>query len=354
MTQEPRNIAIIGAGIMGLCAAHALAKAGHRVTIFDPKGFPAANNASAMAGGMLSPWAEIEHMPRPYIEAGLHGIQVWKSILGLRNLKINGSLLLAHNEDAHMLDRFKTHLPENVTEEIDAARLRLLEPHLAGRFPRGIFIPAEAHLDPAQAMMELCRAADTLVVSFREEEKDPAYLRPEYDFIIDARGIAANDPELRGVKGETIVVKNREFELARPLRLMHPRYPLYIVPREHGVFMIGATIIEGAGNENVTVRSAMELLSAAYSLHPSFGNAEITDIRAGIRPAYADNLPRIKREGNVISCNGLFRHGYLLAPVMAECVVSLIDEKENEFMSLFRKKNENHDQRKTKDVRSAA
>jgi glycine oxidase len=133
---------------------------------------------------------------------------------------------------------------------------------------------------------------------------------------------------------------------------MHPRYPLYIVPRENHEFMIGATVIESAG-QNISLKSAMELLSAAYSLHPSFAEAEIIDIRAGIRPAYADNLPRIRVEGNIIRCNGLFRHGFLLAPVMARCVADFIDGKQNEFSHLLVRTHEHHDQRTEKAKRVA-
>jgi glycine oxidase len=170
----------------------------------------------------------------------------------------------------------------------------------------------------------------------------------DFDYVIDCTGHARieSHQDLRGVKGETLLVRNKEFSLQRPVRLMHPRYPLYIVPRADHVFMIGATVIEGAGHTEVTVRSALELLSAAYSLHPSFSDAQILDIRAGIRPAYDDNLPKIKIDGQRIVCNGMFRHGYLLAPVMAQCIADHIEQKQNEFMPLFTEENnESHNQR---------
>ena len=143
---------------------------------------------------------------------------------------------------------------------------------------------------------------------------------------------------MRGVKGETLIVHNPEFKLSRAVRLMHPRYPLYIVPRGQGVFMIGATQIESA-DETVSLRSGLELMSALYSLHPSFVDARILEMKAGIRPAYPDNLPRITPDGNTIRCNGLFRHGFLLAPVMAQCVADHIAGHRNEFMHLFERKN---------------
>ncbi len=322
-----------GAGIMGLCATYALALRGHAVTLFDPKGFPA-DNASFMAGGMLAPYSEIEHLPEPFTAAALEGIAFWQKTLPSLEDKVEfhrgGSLLVAHRDDEYILDRLAAKL--SAFEPVGAGEIAALEPALGGRFHSGIFLPQEAALNPQQAMKALANAASRHVA----EAADIGDLQKEFDRVIDCRGYAAeaDDKDLRGVKGEIVLVRNPEFALGRPVRLMHPRYPLYIVPRPDHLFVIGATVIESAGHA-VTLKSALELLSAAYSLHPSFAESEIVGIRAGIRPAYPDNLPRIKIDGNVIRCNGLFRHGYLLAPVMAACVADWMAGEENEFMPLF-------------------
>jgi hypothetical protein len=97
------------------------------------------------------------------------------------------------------------------------------------------------------------------------------------------------------VRGERIVVRS-PTSLRRPVRMLHPRLPLYIVPRGNGLFMIGATMIESERRGPVSVRSALELLNAAYALHPAFGEAEIVELGADLRPAFPDNLPsRVKR-----------------------------------------------------------
>ncbi len=325
---KPCNIAILGAGVMGLSAAHALSKAGHKVVIFDPAGFPA-DNASYMAGGMLAPYAEIEHMPPAWVEAGLAGIRCWKNIVPDQVI-CNGSLLVTHDEDRYVLDRFKAHLPQGTARDIGTNEL---ESQLAERFPSSLYIQNEAHLNP-QPVMQL------MVNTLREKgvtlETEKLSSLSDYDRVIDCRGMgaAADDPDLRGVKGEILIVENREFSLSRPVRLMHPRYPLYIVPRADNIFMIGATSIESAGG-GVSLRSGLELMSALYSLHPSFAEARIVEMKSGIRPAYPDNLPRIRIDGNVIRCNGLFRHGFLLSPVMAECVSDYIVGRENEFLYLL-------------------
>ena len=112
--------------------------------------------------------------------------------------------------------------------------------------------------------------------------------------MIDCRGLAARDKqtELRGVKGELILIETAEVELKRPVRLIHPRFPLYVIPRGDDRFMLGATSIE-AEDRGVSVRSALELLSAAYAVHPAFGEARILEFGSGLRPAFPDNLPRI-------------------------------------------------------------
>lgn len=345
----PHKICIVGAGIMGLQAAYTLRAAGHNITLYDEAGFPP-QNASFMAGGMLAPWSEIEHLPPSFINAALEGLKIWKTFGTSVDFHQNGSLLIAHKKDEHMLERFAQKLggahPWSRVNDLTA-----LEPSLAGRFENSLYITDEAHINPQQAMQALGKDLDIKV-----ETADIKTLSNQYDHVIDCRGMSAqnNDPDLRGVKGETLVVRNHEFKLTRPLRLMHPRYPLYIVPRGDGIFMIGATLIESE-DSNVTLKSAMELMSALYSLHPSFSEAQIIEIRAGVRPAYPDNLPRMTIQNNIIRCNGLFRHGYLLSPIMAQCVNDYLDNKQNQYMSLFMRKNDDHlDQRQEEKHRRRA
>ena len=144
--------------------------------------------------------------------------------------------------------------------------------------------------------------------------------------VIDCRGLAARAelPSLRGVRGERVVLRAPEVELVRPVRLLHPRHPLYVVPWGGGRYMVGATVIESDDPGPVTVRSALELLGSAYALHPGFAEAEIVDMGAGVRPAFADNVPKIVVQESAIRINGMYRHGFLLAPVLAELVANYL------------------------------
>jgi glycine oxidase len=140
-------------------------------------------------------------------------------------------------------------------------------------------------------------------------------------------GAKPENPQLRGVRGEIIRVRAPEVSIQRPVRFLHPRYQLYIVPRPNNEYVIGATQVESEDNRQVTVRSALELLSALYSLHTGFSEAEILSLSARCRPAFLDNLPKIQRTNFGLSLNGFFRHGYLLSPTLVEEAVTIINNK---------------------------
>ena len=86
--------------------------------------------------------------------------------------------------------------------------------------------------------------------------------------------------------------------------------------------MVGATMIETDDRKLASARSVMELLSAAYAVHPAFAEASLLEIGTDVRPAFNDNLPRLRRRGNKLYINGLFRHGFLCAPAMAQHAVA--------------------------------
>ncbi|MCJ9704047.1 FAD-dependent oxidoreductase, partial [Bradyrhizobium sp. SHOUNA76] len=200
-----------------------------------------------------------------------------------------------------------------------------------------LFFPAEGHVEPRRVLPQLherIRAAGGTIKFESDVTVDDLAKDPD-GIVIDCRGLGARDeqPELRGVKGEMILIETAEVQLARPVRLMHPRWPLYVIPREDNLFMLGATSIE-AEDTGVSVRSALELLGAAYTVHPAFGEARIVEFGSGLRPAYPDNLPRIGIRGRRISINGLYRHGFLIAPALAELTLTYVErgQIDNEVM----------------------
>lgn len=321
-----QSITVIGAGVAGLCCALELAERGARVEVVDRGRALGEGSCSWQAGGMLAPWCERVTTDAVVAERGGLAIDWWLD--RFPGTVRNGSLVVAQPRDAADLTRFAQRTER--FDWINADRIAELEPDLAGRYRRALFFADEAHLDPRRALAALVeRLVDRGVpVRFGIE------LLPEAapgDTVVDCRGLAARDalPDLRGVRGEMVVVRCRDITLARPVRMLHPRIPLYIVPRGEGLFMIGATMIESEQRGAASVRSTVELLNAAYALHPAFGEAEIVELGADLRPAFADNLPQVRREGRVLRANGLFRHGFLLAPDLARQVADTLQMETN-------------------------
>ncbi|MBX5023941.1 glycine oxidase ThiO [Rhizobium lentis] len=308
------HILVKGAGVAGLTVAWQLYRHGFRVSVADQADRIGAG-ASGFAGGMLAPWCERESAEEPVLALGRLAADWWEAALP-GHINRRGTLVVAAGRDAGELDRFCRRT--SGWEWLDEQAIAALEPDLAGRFRRALFFPQEAHLDPRQALSALAAGLEEARMRLTFGTTGDADLA-HYDRVIDCTGAAQIGllPGLRGVRGEMLCVETNEVTLSRPVRLLHPRHPIYIVPRERNRFMIGATMIESNDTGPVTARSLMELLNAAYALNPAFGEARVTETGAGVRPAYPDNLPRVTQEGRTFHVNGLYRHGFLLAPAMA-------------------------------------
>ncbi len=313
------RVTIIGAGVAGLVCAAEFHDQGHAVTVIAKSTEIGSDSCSWFAGGMLAPWCEGESAEEPVVRLGQEAIGWWERHVSTVHRK--GTLVLSHTRDATELRRFARRT--EAFDTIDQDQIDTLEPNLAGRFRQGLFFAAEGHLNPRQTLIELAEKLQKKGVVFHlgQDAKD---VKVAADITVDARGLAARDQlqDLRGVKGEMLVVRSRDINLKRPIRLLHPRIPLYIVPRGDGVHMIGATMIESDERGGISVRSTLELLSAAYALHPAFGEAEILEPGVDARPAFPDNLPRVRRRGKTVYVNGLYRHGFLLSPAIARMAVA--------------------------------
>jgi len=320
MARSPRTIAVRGAGVVGLWQALLLARRGHTVTLHERSSQAFADSCSLYAGAMLAPRCE-EESAEPVVGAlGRRGIALWRETYP--GTIANGTLVVALNRDRAELDRFARMTGGH--RRLSADELAAIEPALRDRFAGALYFGEEAHLAPEPALRFLLDRVqeDGVHLSLGDGEAPR-----NADLVIDCRGLAAKDdlPTLRGVRGERIVVKSREVSLARPVRLVHPRFPVYVVPWGGGLYMIGATVIESEETGPITLRSALDLLSAAYAVDPAFAEAEIVAQGADARPAFPDNRPRIITRNGYIYVNGLYRHGFPLAPVLAELVAAYIE-----------------------------
>ena len=319
------SLAVIGGGVIGLWQAFELARRGHVVALYEIRDEAATGASSRLAGAMLAPYCEAEAAEPIIVELGLRGLALWRA--AYPGIVSHGTLVVAAARDQGELTRFAR--MTNGHRPIDAGEVVRLEPDLADRFARGLFYPDEAHVAPRAALAWLAAQVRRLggQLHFGVPAADVLTLAAGRDAVIDCRGIAARHDlaELRGVRGEMALIRTAEVALSRPVRLLHPRFPLYVVPWGEGLYMVGATVIEREDAGPVTVRSALELLGTAYALHPAFGEAAVIELSAGVRPSLPNNMPKVIVRGRHVSVNGAHRHGYLLAPVLAELTASFLE-----------------------------
>lgn len=345
------HIGIAGAGLAGRTLAWRLLRAGCRVSLFDSRQRAALDTASMTAAAMLSPLAELAVSDEVVFALGQRSMQLWpRWIDELAEgggepvyFRQKGSLVVAHAPDQSSLEHF-TRLLQHKLEHgqqracraqvhtLDAVGLAQQEPALAGRFGGGLFLDSEGQLANDQWMAALATEIDRLGVDWHEGE---AVDRVEQgrivcagesyavDLAVDARGVGSKaqwpaDNPLRGVRGEVLRVECHGVTLQRPVRLMHPRYALYVVPRPDHQFVVGATELESEDEGPVTLRSMLELGSALHSLHPAFGEARVLRLSAALRPALDDHRPAVALRDGVWHVNGLYRHGYLCAPAVVD------------------------------------
>ncbi len=330
------QIAIVGAGIAGRMLAWRLQKLGHKITIFDKEERNSQAACSFAAAGILSPLAELEMAEAAIFELGCCSMQLYPQ--WLQELpqtvffKQIGSLVTAHNNDKVELQHFKNVIKRKLGADsgyVEAIAVGEKEQELK-QLGDGLYLSNEGQIDPIALMkalqQELSQAQwldNCLVKNIEANRVVTEQQEYSFDWVFDCRGLGAKqDLPLRGVRGELLWLKAPDVNIEHLTRLMHPRYRIYIVPRPDNIYIIGATEIESEDSSPLSVRSSLELLSAAYSVHKGFGEARIIKSVVNCRPALPDNLPLVKVEQGFGQINGLYRHGILLAPALVEKAIT--------------------------------
>jgi glycine oxidase len=328
------HIGIAGAGLLGRLLAWRLSTHGHAVTLFDPASGPLDRGHAAgwTAAGMLSPWAELESADARVADLGLRSLALWAD--AVRQLpppvhfRRKGSLLLAHRGDLGAAQRLVSVLQGKMPSghaprAIPAEQLRELEPAVHGP-THAWLLEGEGQIHTVQAMHSLADAATRGGVRWRWDravsDLAPGRIEGErFDAVFDVRGVGARpDLPVRGVRGEILWLHAPGIELGRPLRLLHPRWRVYLVPRPGDIVVVGASEIESEDRSPISVRTVLGLLSAAHSVLPELAEARVVHTETNLRPALPDNLPRIEHRPGLTRINGLFRHGWLIAPALVE------------------------------------
>jgi glycine oxidase len=330
------DLAIVGGGLLGRCLAWRASKAGARVGLYDAASSRGEGSAAWVAAGMIAPTEAIDAAPQ--IESmGRHSLSIWSQWLAELTVPVfyrdNGTLLLWHREDAGEAVRVQRVLAsrhaQGHLEHVAGAELDELEPALSTRFPRALYIAGEAQVDNRALLQAVAIALTENQVECHWETFVPDGELPDAGIVVDCRGMGAkrNWPQLRGVRGEIVRLHAPDIELHCMLRLLHHRYPVYIIPRAEGRLVVGATSIESDDHSAVSVRGALELLTSAYSVLPALAEARILEFNTQVRPALPDNAPAIHfdRQRKALYINGLYRHGFLLTPAIVEESLALLE-----------------------------
>ena len=351
-----KNIGIVGSGIVGLLVGYKFQKKGHRVTIYEKDTKLNLRNCSITGAGMLSPFCELIHSDKKIFDLGFDSILRWKEIIKDLNKKIffktKGSLIISHKEEVADLEsicsRINSYSKSNFSL-ISNSKLRKLEPAIDSTDLNGVFFKEEGQIDSEQIIDSLSRylTENNSIINYGCEVKQiknntltlKDNEKKSFDHIIECTGLGSqrSKSDIRGVRGEIIKVFAPGVKISRPIRLNHFRYPIYIAPREKDTYLIGATEIESEDFSPVSVRSAIELLNSSIFICKRFSEARIISLSSNCRPAYSDNLPHLKGKNGHISVNGLFRHGYLLSPLIADLVIDLClkDKKDKNLSYIY-------------------
>jgi glycine oxidase len=351
------NVAIIGAGVIGLAIAWRLAARGTPVRVFD-RGAAGAG-ASHAAAGMLAACAEAEPGEEALVALGRESQARWPAfaaeLLAASGIDVElrpeGTLLLALTADdqarlTHQLVfQQKLGLP---LQWISAADTRRREPHLAGKLAGAVFSPEDTQVDNRKLVAALRVAAEAAgasvseyrpvrAISSRGGRVDGIILddgtKVPADVVVLAAGAWARsiegvDPKLRPpvrpIKGQMLALR---MDPAAPL-LSHVVWApgAYLVPRRYGRLLVGATVEEKGYDTSLTAGGILTLLEAAWRAVPAIEELPVDEMWVGHRPGSRDDAPILGAGpiDGLIYATGHHRNGILLAPTTADAIARLV------------------------------
>jgi glycine oxidase len=379
---DPVEVLVVGGGIIGMAIAWRARQAGMSVSVLERD--LAGRGTSHVAAGMLAPVAEVEfgEAGRRLLELGLRSVGLWPAFAAELEassgvsvgLLRNGTLLAARDEDdARELERqldFRRSLGLAV-RRLRPSEARELEPALAPTVRLALEAPDDHCVDPRLVLVALRRVCAAAGVQLREHarvarveledasrddagggrgsgrvrvtgvtledgERVPAeqvvLAAGPWSEGIDGLPAGAGVP-VRPVKGQILRLRDPSGPglLRRVLRFRGG----YLVPREDGRYVLGATVEERGFELAPTAGGVYELLRDARELVPGISELEIEELSVGLRPGTPDNAPAIGRGAapGLIWATGHYRNGILLAPLTAELVAGVLAGGEDPLLS---------------------
>ena len=333
------HVGIIGMGIMGCTLAEKLQTAGAQVSMFDKD---KQNNCSYAAAGLLTPFSELDKSEQLIMQLGTESLNKhWPRLVKMlqqeHNFRNKGSIILYHPQDKPIWHSFKNRVYAQIGDkaekikQLHGKQIQELEPELT-KFNEAIYFHEEGHLNTQEVLaglqnLKYLQSINTEVIQVKPGMITTKQQNYKFDLVCDCRGLGSLDifQDIRAVRGELIHILAEDVQIHRPIRLLHPRYSLYIVPRANNHYLIGASELESSDSGAISVRSSLELLTAISFVHPGFLDAKIMQNVTQLRPTLSDHLPKIKHCPQLIAINGLYRHGYLIAPAIANDVLNFLE-----------------------------
>lgn len=343
------RLLVVGAGVIGAAVAWAAADAGFAVTVFDPR---PRSGASWVAGGMLAPVTEAWPGEERLLELGSASLEAWPEFarrVGESGLRTEGTLVAAvDSADRTELENVAAYLAarDREVDLLTGRELRALEPALGRAVRAGLSVPGDLAVDNRVLLDSLLRLGVARGVAHRAERV--VAVRPgavelaggevvEGDVALVAAGAASATlhPRLghvtRPVKGEILRLAARAGSLPPPSRtvraLVRGRHA-YLVPRDNGGLVLGATEYEAGFETAPRVAGVRDLLADAELIMPAITDYELRECAAGLRPGTVDNLPIIGwLEPGVLVATGHGRNGMLLAPITVDTVLAQLRDK---------------------------
>ena len=363
---------VVGGGVIGLSIAWRAAAAGLAVAVVDPR---PGHGATWAAAGMLGPVGEAHFGEDALARANVAAAHRWPDFA--RDLEAVSGRRLGYRRSGTVvaaLDPSDRKVVDDVLEyqlslglsprRLSSRECRELEPLLAPGIAGGAEFTDDHQVDNrllVDALLAACRLTGVTLVT--DEVASVASSAGRATGVVPAHGesieagvvvIAAGCwsgqlggiphpllPPVRPVKGLTVRTRASSGtpQLRRIVRGLVRGRTCYLVPRQDGTVVIGATVEERGFDLTVQVGSVHDLLRDARAIVPALDEYELVETSCGLRPGSPDNAPLVGTTSmpGLIMATGHYRNGILLAPVTADAVVALLaDQPVPDFMVPFR------------------
>ncbi|MFJ9816211.1 glycine oxidase ThiO [Streptomyces sp. NPDC101151] len=360
MSSRTSDVLVIGGGIIGLVTAWRAAQRGLATTVVDPE---PGGGAARVAAGMLAAVTELHYGEETLLALNLESARRYPDfaaeLTGLTGHDLGyrrcGTLAVALDADdrAHLRELHALQQRSGLESEwLSGRECRRLEPMLAPGVRGGLRVDGDHQIDPrrlASALVAACERSGVVFHRSWAERLDVVRDRAAGVTTADGTVLGAGQvvlaggslsgrltgvpddvlPPVRPVKGQVLrltVPRRYSPFLSRTVRAVVRGSHVYLVPRENGELVVGATSEELGWDTTVTAGGVYELLRDAHELVPGLTELPLTETRAGLRPGSPDNAPLLGPSGldGLLLATGHYRNGVLLTPVTGDVMAEVL------------------------------